>query len=151
MQDPNEDIYPSSTDSQFWIRCSQCNLESLRYVRDEICGPCLWKPKGWIVTLSQLISWQTYEKELNSGDTLNWKVRGTKAKPGDILWICWRGRIRGWMIICGVVKTEGFVCTTTGKWWPAGTYIQRSGLFHYVKGPFMKGFRGVRSYGITRN
>lgn len=152
MVDTNEEIYPPSTPTQAWLRCPKCNQEALRFFGEgeitiaRICQPCMWKPKSWIVTLSQLISWKDYEKELGSGNTLNYRVRGTKAQPGDILWICWRGRVRGWMYISAVVKTDGFQCTTTGKWWPAGTYIQRKGLFHYVKGPFMKGFRGVRKY-----
>lgn len=150
--DPNRGIYPAATTGQVWALCPTCFYEHLVLLKPNaitygaVCQPCLWRIQGWAITLSQLISWKDYEKELNSGDTLNWRVRGTKAKPGDLLWVCWRGRIRGWMMISAVVKTDGFQCTTTGKWWPAGTYIQRKGLFHYVKGPFMKGFRGVRKY-----
>jgi len=37
-------------------------------------------------------------------------------------------------------------CTTTGKTWPPGKYIQRSGPFHEISEVPMKGFRGIRRF-----
>lgn len=59
--------------------------------------------------------------------------------------LCHRGQILGWMQIVKYIQNDGFTCTTTGRHWPKGNYIQRSGPFHYLKNPVpYASFRGFR-------
>lgn len=107
----------------------------------------------WIITLPQRVEWLDYERELaavtDRTSVLNYRVhRAPKAmRPGDRCFLVWRGRVRGWMEIVGVVEhPQGFTCQTTGVYWRPGIYIQRAGEFHLIDGPVMLGFRGVRSF-----
>jgi hypothetical protein len=107
----------------------------------------------WIITLPQTVEWHDYERELaavrDRTSVLNYRVhRPPKAmRAGDRCFLVWRGRVRGWMEIVGVVEhPEGFTCQTTGAYWRPGTYVQRAGEFHVVDGPDIAGFRGVRGY-----
>lgn len=103
------------------------------------------------VTLPRSIKWVDYEKELKNvedySQVMNFKVT---TMPRDIdnykkCYICHDGFIKGWQEIVGHNKSNGFNCTTTGKRWSAGNYIQRSGPFHYLNDPVpMKGFMGFR-------
>lgn len=107
-----------------------------------------------VITLPQKIEWADYQRELDAvadgNGVLNYRIPGTSftldTVKGNRCYLVWRGAVRGWMEITGVdCKGEGFTCMTTGKWWPPGVYIQRSGLFHYLAEPiFMRGFRGWR-------
>jgi hypothetical protein len=104
----------------------------------------------WIITLPQTVRWEDYEKELESalwgGAHLNYRVpRPVGVEMNDRIFVVWRGRVRGWMRAVGCAHfAEGFRCMDTGANWPAGYYVQRTGAFHKVDGPEMKGFRGIR-------
>ncbi len=104
----------------------------------------------WVITLPKKIEWADYEKELEavkSGrNCLNYRLPFTpKIELGARCFLCWRGKVRGWMRVTGIDnRLAGFKCQTTGKMWPPGTYIQRSGEFYKVEGPAMKGFQGIR-------
>ena len=104
----------------------------------------------WVITIPKTIEWSDYEKELKAvlsgGSVLNYRVPfRPKVMVGDRCYVVWRGRVRGWMYIVGVVNDKiGFTCETTGKFWPPGWYVQRMGTFYEMDGPAMKGFRGIR-------
>lgn len=107
----------------------------------------------WILTVPKTISWSDYERELNTvengSSVMNYRVRFLPKDMhlGDRCYVVWNGRVRGWMEIVGLLeKPDLWRCTTTGRIWPAGNYIQRSGPFHPVDGPEYPGFRGVRKY-----
>lgn len=106
----------------------------------------------WIITLPQECKWETYQLELDAVKTglveMNYRTPfKPSAKAGDRCFICWRGQVVGWMAVTGVTALPyGFTCTTTGVQWPPGYYITRSGPWHPVDGPDMKGFRGIRRY-----
>lgn len=106
----------------------------------------------WIVTIPQQVEWETYREEIIA--VSDWKSEmmyrvpfKPKALPGDRCYVVWRGKVRGWMSVVNTLHwPEGFVCSTTGKKWPPGYYICRSGPFHAVDGPEMKGFQGIRRF-----
>ena len=105
----------------------------------------------WVVTIPKTIDWSSYRREVDSvadySGVLNYRVhRFPKGiETGDRCFVVWNGCVRGWMLIVGVKEyLESWTCTSTGKLWPAGKYIQRSGEFHETNGPMMKGFRGIR-------
>lgn len=107
-----------------------------------------------VITLPQKIEWEDYQSELDDvadgSGVLNYRIPGTSFTlnpgQGNRCYLVWRGKVRGWMLITGIdCKADGFTCQTTGRWWPPGVYIQRSGPFHRLKNPIpMKGFRGWR-------
>jgi len=107
----------------------------------------------WVVTLPKSSEWSDYQKEIDTvkdgSVSMNFRVSGfpKELKSGDRCYLVWRGRVRGWMKVVGTVwaKTD-WRCFTTGKRWPAGRYVQRSGPFHEVDGPEMKGFQGIRKF-----
>lgn len=108
----------------------------------------------WMVTLPKAVEWADYQQELDAvadgGSALNYRINGPlkDLEPGDRCFLIWRGQVRGWMAITGIVyHPDGFTCSTTGRRWPAGYYLQRSGPFHAVEnGPAIRGFQGVRRY-----
>lgn len=109
--------------------------------------------KFWAITIPKTIKWEDYQKELDAvadrRSVLNYKTRyfPKEMKRGDVCYVVWNGKVRGWMSIVGMVEyPEGFVCETTGKRWEAGKYIQRSGRFYDWEdfGPELKGFRGIK-------
>lgn len=106
----------------------------------------------WIITIPQTIKWMDYMEEVNAVEdgkmVMNYRLpHKPSAQVGDRCFIVWFGRVRGWMQIVGVGPRHGFACETTGKVWPDGWYIQRSGEFHILHPqPEMKGFRGIRRY-----
>ena len=102
-----------------------------------------------VITVPQSIKWVEYQKELDaaeSGDILNFKV-GNFPKGVEVgkskCYICYKGEIIGYHIICGL-SSDDFDCTTTGRDW-SGKFIQRSGKLHILKNriPY-KGFQGFR-------
>ena len=117
-----------------------------------------------IVTLPQRIEWADYQRELDAvadgGGVLNYRLPGPPGTPGGGLvvsalkgtagedarcYLVWRRAVRGWMEIVGVRHySRGFTCQTTGKFWPPGVYIQRSGPFHRIEPMPMRGFQGWR-------
>jgi hypothetical protein len=107
----------------------------------------------WVITLPRTVDWEEYEKELaavaDGKAVLNYRVRGfpKDMKPRDRCFLVWKGQVRGWMRITGLVDAVvPWKCEVTYRKWPAGKYIQRSGEFHRINGPKMVGFRGVRKY-----
>ena len=110
------------------------------------------QPASWILTIPKTTPWNEYKKELaavaDGSHVLNYRTRHfpKEMKTGDRCYIVHDGKVRGWMIIVGMVNAKPWTCTGTGTKWPAGKYIQRSGAFHPVDGPLMNGFRGVRKF-----
>lgn len=107
---------------------------------------------SWVVTVPKTVKWIEYQRELlavvANGAVLNFRVHGfpKDMRKGDRCYVVHDGQVRGWMRITDLTQHSGFTCTTTGREWPAGKYIQRSGEFHPIDGPKLKGFRGVRRY-----
>lgn len=107
--------------------------------------------RSWIITLPKTVKWEYYQKELNAcadwSTEMSYRLRyRPKAAIGDRCFVLWNGKIRGWMKVVIVHQSPEFKCSTTGKIWPRGWYITRSGPFNLVDGPEMKGFRGIREY-----
>lgn len=108
---------------------------------------------NWIITIPKTISWEIYQKELNSVKNgnlvLNYRVPyKPKIKIGDRIYITWNGKVRGWMACVGVAYLpDGFTCTTAGAYWKPGYYVQRSGEFNKITEDIgYKGFQGIRRY-----
>lgn len=107
----------------------------------------------WVVTLPQTVPWEEYEEELRNAEeenlNLNFRVPHfpKKLKRGDRCYIVWKGKVRGWMYIVKTVEYENYwICHSTGRMWPKGKYIVRSGKFYEVEnGAYMRGFQGIRS------
>jgi len=100
-----------------------------------------------VVTLPRQVSWKIYEAELDAvadwkGDLLYRVAQLPPVVPHDRCYLVWRGAVRGWMSIIAARRREGFHCAITGKWWPAGKYIIRSGPFHRIHPIPMRGFPG---------
>jgi hypothetical protein len=107
----------------------------------------------WVLTIPKTTKWVDYEKELaavaDGSQVMNYRSRyiPKEMSEGDRCYLVHDGKVRGWMNVVGMVDMESpWTCSTTGQQWPAGKYIQRSGPFHRVDGPEMKGFRGIRKY-----
>lgn len=107
----------------------------------------------WVVTVPKTTSWSDYEQELKAvvdGDQImNYRVHlfPKEMRVGDRCFVVHDGSVRGWMTIVGLVSSpKPWRCTTTGHVWPEGNYIQRSGVFHPMKGLEMKGFQGIRKF-----
>jgi hypothetical protein len=120
--------------------------------RDEAAAREAEAMRSWVITVPKTVLWEDYLEEVRDAaewqEVLNFRVRGfpKEMQVGDRCYIVHNGKVRGWMEICGLAVRDGFRCHTTGKDWPAGKYIQRSGQFHFVDGPGMNGFRGVRRF-----
>ena len=103
-----------------------------------------------IVTLPSRTEWGDYQKELdavaNRKANLRFKVGNfpSDAGRGSRCYVAWRGHVRGWMEIVGFWSGT-FICEVTEKVW-SGKFIERSGPFHKIDGPSMKGFQGWRYY-----
>jgi len=106
----------------------------------------------WIITIPKTISWEDYVKELDAvkdfNQEMNYKLpfKPKELIAGDRCFVTWNGKVRGWMFITKVSRKDAFTCSTTGKEWPAGWYISRSGPFTYVEATDFLGFRGIRKY-----
>lgn len=110
---------------------------------------------NWVITLPQKVEWADYQKELDavkSGTlSMNFKVPHFPKEMaiGDKCYLVWRGKVRGWMTIVGMKSFPAqWQCMVTGKMWSKGKYIQRSGPFHEVDGPEMRGFQGIRKFSL---
>lgn len=106
--------------------------------------------KAICITIPKKIKWEEYKKELKAvedgSQVLNFKVPNLPKDIKNIrrCYLCYDGKIIGWHNIVGYAKDGDFECTTTGKRWE-GNFIQRSGLFHYLKKPIeCKAFRGFK-------
>ena len=106
----------------------------------------------WIITLPKTIQWSDYEQELQTvrdfSQVMNYRLpfRPKEMTIGDKCFVTWDGKVRGWMLITGIKETDGYICTTTYKDWPAGTYMERSGPFHSTENTPFPGFRGIRKF-----
>lgn len=106
----------------------------------------------WIITVPKTTPWEEYQQELDAVSdgscTMNYRVpyKPKEMKAGDRCFVTWNGKVRGWMKITDIWNSDGFTCTTTGKVWPAGWYVSRSGKFNVTDGPLYPGFRGYRKY-----
>jgi len=105
----------------------------------------------WVITLPKAIEWSDYEKEFAAvkdwSQVMNYRLaRFPKGlQSNDRCFVCYRGKIRGWMrIVSWKLHWYDMVCSTTGAPWPKGFYLHRSGPFTYVDGPEMRGFQGIR-------
>lgn len=115
--------------------------------------------KSWVITIPKTVKWEDYQKELEAvedgNSVLNYHVRYFPKKISlyDRLYVVWNGKVRGWMEIVGLFEfLTDWECQTSGKLWPAGKYIQRSGKFHPVDEEIvMKGFRGIRKFVLERS
>lgn len=103
-----------------------------------------------VITIPKKIKWEDYKKELEAvADGSQMMLFKVPFKPkhyliGGRCYVCYNGRIVGWMKIVDVIYRDGFTCSTTGTIWSEGWYICRSGEFHYIDPIPMKGFRGIR-------
>ncbi len=104
-----------------------------------------------VVTMPRQVDWRIYEEELKAVD--DWKgellyrvSQPPQVFPYDRCYLVWRGAVRGWMSLLSACPRDGFHCTITGKWWPAGNYLVRSGPFHRIEPIPMRGFRGWRPW-----
>lgn len=110
-------------------------------------------PRSWVLTVPKTVSWDAYMEEVESVKdgslVMNYRA-GQIPKDmcaGDRCYVVHDGQVRGWMSVVGlVVRDAPWRCTTTGRVWPAGKYVQRSGPYHAVSGVPMPGFRGIRRY-----
>jgi hypothetical protein len=107
------------------------------------------------ITIPKTTKWSDYQKELKTVEDwsheMNYKIPTVPndVSKGDRCYICHDGYIKGWMVITNISNRDGFTCTTTGKNWPEGFYVSRSGPFHYLKQPIpMKGFMGYRKVNL---
>ena len=107
--------------------------------------------KNIIITIPKTIKWEDYKKELDNaekGDIMNFKVPFLPKIPiiGNKCYVVYKGFIKGYMIISGVIDNSNFNCTTTGQNW-SGKFIQRTGKFYYLTEEIpYKGFQGWRYY-----
>lgn len=105
-----------------------------------------------VITIPKSIDWEDYLREIrtaqNGKDMMLFKTPQVpqKANINDRCYLCYNGKIVGYMLICWIGYTSsGFKCSTTGNVWPAGNYIGRSGRFYQMNNPIeYKGFRGFR-------
>lgn len=103
--------------------------------------------KDIIITLPKTTSWTEYEKELavaKDGGKMSFRLPiMPKVNIGNKCYLVHNGNVIGWMKIIGIHKGP-FTCSTTGKEWPVGNYVERSGEFHKITPIPMKGFQGFR-------
>ncbi|MCK5616412.1 hypothetical protein KAR91_81875 [Candidatus Pacearchaeota archaeon] len=103
-----------------------------------------------IITIPKKIKWDEYKKELDACEKYNTVILkyrlsfNPKVIKNEKCYIVHDGFIRGYHYVYDVNYQEGFNCHTTGKYWPEGWYIQRSGKFNKIKPIPMTGFRGLR-------
>lgn len=99
-----------------------------------------------VITLPKSVKWSDYEKELEAaarGEVMNFRVSNfPHTGKGRRCYVVHDGRVRGWMEITGMTDKQ-FTCSTTGRKWH-GKFVERSGKFHPVDGPAMRGFQGFR-------
>jgi len=101
-----------------------------------------------IITIPKTINWYDYQNELDAaenGQTINFKVANfPNTDIGNKCYLCYNGKIIGYMIVSGLSEKE-FECTTTGKKWK-GKFIERTGKFFKIEPILCKGFQGFRYF-----
>ena len=112
--------------------------------------------KGIIITIPKTVKWDDYKKELDAvadwKQVMNFKVshKPKNLEVGNRVYLCYDNNIIGWQTFVGYYEGN-FDCTTTGKEWN-GTFIQRSGPFHYLQNPIpCNGFRGFKYFNYQIN
>lgn len=105
----------------------------------------------WMITIPKKIKWSDYEKELevvkDRSQVMLFKVppHFKSAQLGERCYVVYDGKIKGWMHIEGLVHIlNDWTCSTTGKVWSKGRYLQRSGPFYPIQEIDQKGFQGIR-------
>jgi len=73
-------------------------------------------------------------------------VRPTSTQLGDKCYVIINNQIIGYHLIEDIIKSNGFVCQTSGKQWPPGIYIVRKSttwvlLEKPIPGTSHRGFR----------
>jgi hypothetical protein len=107
---------------------------------------------SWIITIPKSVTLANYQVEIDQADrlgaVLNYRVpHDPGVKKGDLIWVCYKKRVRGFMKAVGCVHyPHGFTCPFTGIVWPAGWYVQRTGPFIPSSVQYMQSFRGIRRY-----
>ena len=88
--------------------------------------------KALCITIPKIVSQETYKQELakvaDGNCVMNYKVPTfpKEVKPGDRCYMVHNGFIKSWMTIFDIVDRDAFKCTTTGRNWTGGIYVQRS-------------------------
>lgn len=106
----------------------------------------------WILTIPKTVKWEVYKIEMGAVRDWNQVMRyrlpySPAATKGDRCFVVWNGRVRGWMEVTGTYYLkDSWKCSVTGNTWKPGWYVERSGPFHKVDGPEMRGFRGFRRF-----
>jgi len=110
----------------------------------------------WILTIPKTVAWEDYQNELDvvadGSQELNYRTgRKFKVVAGDRMFVCHKGYVKGWMRVSANHWIGGwFQCSTTGRKFPPGNYIKRTGTFHIFKQKIpYKGFQGVRRFQMT--
>ncbi len=110
-----------------------------------------------VITLPKEIEWADYQKELDAvadgHDVIRYQVSQypDPSVRGGRCYLVWRGFVRGWMKITGLVSAS-FVCETSGKKWGPGKFIERSGKFQKLEELIpMRGFQGFRYWQTPLN
>lgn len=106
----------------------------------------------WVITVPQTVEWNSYLRELKDAAerdlTLNFRVPfiPKALKAGDRCFVVYKGFVQGWLEVIGwVTYPESWKCSTTGRQWAAGKYVQRKAPLHLLKEPIpMRGFQGIR-------
>jgi hypothetical protein len=106
----------------------------------------------WIITLPKATAWADYRRELEAVSRgqgiISYRVpylpKGMELN--DRVFVTWNGFVQGFMYLYGLTHKPGFTCETSGRAWPAGWYIERTGTFHGVPPVAYPGFRGIRKY-----
>lgn len=104
-----------------------------------------------IITIPKNIRWEDYMKEIaavrDGNQQMMFKVHHLPQRTniGDRCYLCYNGKITGYMLVNWIGYNPGFNCTTTGNYWEPGNYIARSGSFHKACTDIeYKGFQGFR-------
>ncbi len=100
-----------------------------------------------MITIPANIDWDVYSQELTkaeAGEIMNFKVFALPvcSGVGAKCYLCYKDKLIGYMIVCGI-GPESFTCITTGTKWD-GNFIQRTGKFFEIEPVPYKGFRGFR-------
>lgn len=125
------------------------NVELKKIIR-EIVSEIKEQSGDIVITIPASIDWSEYKKELDAvkdySQVMNFKVSSfpKNTKTGNRCYLCYKGKVIGWMKIVGMENKE-FDCTTTGKHFK-GKFILRSGPFNKIQPIEMKGFQGYRYF-----
>lgn len=104
-----------------------------------------------VITIPKNIMWEDYLKEIfavqDGSQSMMFKVPRLPKRTslGDRCYLCYQGKIVGFMLINWIGYRPAFDCTTTGVHWDAGNYVARTGSFFKAYDDIeYKGFQGFR-------